>query len=52
MLVKKIKNSSNISVSSKDQSIVKIDNISSENVEICAEAFNKKQEFYWWNIKY
>jgi len=39
-------NSSNISVSSKDQSIVKIDNISSENVEICAEAFNKKQEFY------
>ena len=36
---------SDIGISSKDQSIVKIDNVRMTNVNICAEVKQKKQEF-------
>ena len=36
---------SNIGISSKDSSIAKIREINAENVDICLEAYNKKQEF-------
>ena len=38
-------NSANMGISTKDFSTSVLENISIENVEICAEAFQKKQEF-------
>ena len=44
--IKNIKlRNSNIAVSSKDSSITKIDNSKIENVEVCFEVKQKKQEF-------
>tara|TARA_B100001964_G_C13981577_1_gene486480 strand:+ start:223 stop:696 length:474 start_codon:yes stop_codon:yes gene_type:complete len=36
---------SKVGVSSKDSSIIKIENLLTNNVQLCLEAYNKKQEF-------